>query len=73
MADPSKAEAALAEFPDDLKEDMTAILDAYGDLDHNALLKIVYDKYPAYSKKSRLHKKNKAAPRKVSPERRAKK
>lgn len=73
LADPSKAEAALAEFPDDLKEDMTAILDAYGDLDHNALLKIVYDKYPAYSKKSRLHKKNKAAPRKVSPERRAKK
>jgi type I restriction enzyme S subunit len=59
LVDPSKAEAALADFPDDLKEDVTAILDAYGDLDHNALLKTVYEKYPAYAKKSRVHKKKK--------------
>jgi type I restriction enzyme S subunit len=38
---------------------VTAILDAYGDLDHNALLKTVYEKYPAYAKKSRVHKKKK--------------
>jgi len=73
LADPSKAEAALADFPDDFKEDVTAILDAYGDLDHNALLKTVYEKYPAYAKKSRVHKKEKATPKKGSPGRRAKK
>ena len=56
LADPSKAEAALADLPHDLKEDVTAILNAYGNLDHNALLKAVYEKYPAYAKNSRLKK-----------------
>jgi len=56
LADPAKAEAALSELPDDLKEDVASILDAYGDLDHNALLKTVYEKYPAYAKKSRVRK-----------------
>lgn len=59
LLDPSQAEAALAEFPDDLKEDVAAILDAYGNLDHNALLKTVYEKYPAYAQKSRVHQKEK--------------
>jgi len=54
LADPARTDAALAELPDDLKEDVAAILDAYGDLDHNALLKTVYEKYPAYAKKSRV-------------------
>jgi len=57
LADPAKAEAALSELPDDLKEDVASILDAYGDLDHNALLKTVYEKYPAYAKKSRVRRK----------------
>lgn len=54
LADFARAEAALEEFSDDLKEDVAAIIDAYGDLDHNALLKTVYYKYPAYAKKSRV-------------------
>lgn len=41
-------------YPDVLKEEVASILDAYGDLDHKALLKTVYDKYPAYAKKSRV-------------------
>jgi type I restriction enzyme S subunit len=48
------AERSLADLPDDLKEDVAAIIDTYGDFDHNALLKTVYEKYPAYAKKSRL-------------------
>jgi type I restriction enzyme S subunit len=54
LADPTRTEAALAELPDDLKEDVITILDTYGDLDHNALLKTVYEKYPAYAKNSRI-------------------
>jgi len=57
LADLDRTDAALAELPDDLKEDVAAILDAYGDLDHNALLKIVYEKYPVYAKKSRVRRK----------------
>jgi len=33
-----------------------AVLDAYGDLDHNTILETVYEKYPAYARKSRLRK-----------------
>ncbi len=73
LSDPSQSEAALAELPDDLKEDVVAVIDAYGDLDHNALLKTVYEKYPAYAKKSRVHKKEKRAAKKDSSGRRAKK
>jgi len=73
LADPARTDAVLADLPDDLKEDVAAIIDAYGDFDHNALLKTVYEKYPAYAKKSRVHKRGKSTPKKGSPGRRAKK
>lgn len=57
MADPQCIEATLGEIPDDLHEDIGSILDEYGELDHNRLLKTVYKKYPAYAKNSRLRKK----------------
>lgn len=56
--DLAKTEAALADLPGDLKEAVAAILDNYGNLDHNALLNTVYNKYPAYAKKSRLRKRS---------------
>ena len=58
LADPERAEQALAELPDDLKEDAAAIIENYGSLDHNALLRTVYENYPAYAKKSRLRAKS---------------
>lgn len=61
LADSAKADDALAVLPDDLKEDISAILNTYGDLDHNALLKTVYEKYPVYAKKSRIRKARKAS------------
>jgi uncharacterized protein YwgA len=48
----------VAQLPDDLREDIHAVLDAYGQLDHKNLLKCVYDKYPAYAVKSKLRKKH---------------
>lgn len=58
VTDPARAGEALAALPDDLKEDVAAIIETYGELDHNALLKTVYERYPAYARKSRLkHKK----------------
>lgn len=54
LVDPAKAEEALAALPDDLKEDAATIVETYGDLDHKALLETVYEKYPAYARKSRL-------------------
>ena len=56
LSDPDRAEAILTELPDDLKEDIGVVLDAYGDLEHNTLLKTVYEKYPAYAKKSRVRR-----------------
>jgi uncharacterized protein YwgA len=47
-------EAELAELPDDLQTDIEAIIDSYGDLDLMELLATVYEKYPAYAKKSKL-------------------
>lgn len=61
LADSAKADDALAVLPDDLKEDISVILNTYGDLDHNALLKTVYEKYPVYAKKSRIRKARKAS------------
>jgi type I restriction enzyme S subunit len=65
ITDPEKVVNALADIPEDrkedvasIREDIASILDLYGDLDHNALLKAVYEKYPAYAKKSRLKKRN---------------
>lgn len=54
LADLSKAEKLVASLPEDLKQDATAIIDAYGGLTHNALLETVYEKYPAYARKSRF-------------------
>jgi len=56
LSDPDRAQEILTELPDDLKEDIGAVLDAYGDLDHNTLIKTVYEKYPAYAKKSRVRR-----------------
>ncbi len=53
LADAGRAEQALQELPEDLRQDVATIAAAYGDLDHEALLNVVYDKYPAYTKKSR--------------------
>lgn len=50
---PDKAEQALLELPEDLRQDVAAIVETYGNLDHEGLLKIVYERYPAYAKKSR--------------------
>jgi type I restriction enzyme S subunit len=72
LADAAHADAALADLPDVLKEDVATILDAYGDLAHSALLKTVYDKYPAYAKKSRVRKSGKSTSMKGSSGGRAK-
>ncbi|WNC33053.1 MULTISPECIES: restriction endonuclease subunit S [unclassified Thermosynechococcus] len=56
LADPAKAEQMLAELPDDFKEDIAAVIETYGDLEHNALLETIYAKYPAYAQKSRLRR-----------------
>lgn len=50
---PDKAEQALLELPEDLRQDVAAIVETYGNLDHEGLLKVVYERYPAYAKKSR--------------------
>jgi len=54
LTDQVMTEALLAELPEDLKEDAATVISTYGDLDHNSLLEVVYEKYPAYAKKSRL-------------------
>ncbi|MER3466982.1 MAG: hypothetical protein C4340_07900, partial [Armatimonadota bacterium] len=56
LADPAGADELLADLPEDLKEDAATILETYGHLDHYSLLKTVYEKYPAYAKKSRLRR-----------------
>jgi type I restriction enzyme S subunit len=52
LADPERVEKALADLPDDLKEDVAAIIDQYSSLGHEELLRTVYEKYPSYAKKS---------------------
>ncbi len=49
-----------AETLEALCADAATILDSYGNLDHNSLLKTVYEKYPAYAKNSRLRKDRKS-------------
>lgn len=56
VAAPARVQQALGGLPEDLCADIAAILDQYGELEHNRLLKTVYAKYPAYAKKSRLLK-----------------
>lgn len=48
-----KAEQALHELPEDLQQDVSAVIEAYGSLDHETLLNVVYERYPGYAKKSR--------------------
>ncbi len=60
LADPARIDGELARLPDDLKQDVAAIIESYGDLDHNDLLKTVYEKYPAYARKSRLKHKRRS-------------
>jgi type I restriction enzyme S subunit len=59
LDDVDNAERHLVNFPDDLKKDIVAIINAYGNLDHNTLLKTVYEKYPTYAKKSKVRRKTK--------------
>lgn len=54
LADPARIDEELGALPDDLKQDVATIIETYGELDHNALLKTVYEKYPAYARRSRL-------------------
>lgn len=56
LADRAKVEQALAELPEDIKEDVGTIIATYGELDHSGLLETVYEKYPTYAKKSRLRR-----------------
>jgi len=56
LLDLSKAGESLVALPDDLKEDAATIIESYGGLDDNALLRTVYERYPAYAKRSRLRK-----------------
>jgi type I restriction enzyme S subunit len=61
LADRTRADTVLDDLPDVLKKDVASIIDAYGDLGHKALLKIVYEKYPAYAKKTRITKGHKTS------------
>ncbi|CDM66720.1 hypothetical protein [Pyrinomonas methylaliphatogenes] len=49
----NEAEAELL-IEKHLRERGWSIIETYGDLDYNALLKAVYEKYPAYARRSRL-------------------
>ncbi len=51
-----------AETLETLRADAATILDTYGNLDHNTLLKTVCEKYPAYAKNSRVRKGRKSTP-----------
>lgn len=55
LGDPARIDEELAALPDDLKQAVVTIIETYGELDHNALLKTVYEKYPAYARRSRLN------------------
>lgn len=59
IADPKAVDRVLQDLPGELREDISAVLDAYGRLDHLALLDAVYQKYPAFAKKSKLRRQTK--------------
>ena len=61
LADAAKIEERLAVLPDDIKQDVAVIIETYGDLDHATLLSTVYEKYPAYARKSQLKRKGRRA------------
>jgi type I restriction enzyme S subunit len=56
LVDSGKAERAIADLPEDLKQDAAVVIEQYGSLAHEELLRIVYEKYPAYARKSRRPK-----------------
>lgn len=56
LVDTDKADEMLVNMPEDVKADVSSIVETYGALDHGSLLKIVYKKYPAYAKKSKVRK-----------------
>lgn len=56
VTDHAKVDTALLDLSDEEKEDVAAVLATYGDLDHPALIRIVYEKYPAYAGKSQVGK-----------------
>jgi DNA-directed RNA polymerase specialized sigma24 family protein len=47
---------AIAELPEDLRAAVLGVLNQYGDLSYNQLLATVYEKFPAYARKSRLRR-----------------
>lgn len=60
---PSKeaiAQRVIAELPEDLRADISGVLDQYGQLSHNQLLATVYEKFPAYAMKSRFRRRRSA-------------
>jgi type I restriction enzyme S subunit len=61
LTDPDRAEEVIAALPNDLKESAATIINTYGELDHNRLLRTVYEKYPAYARKSRLKRVRRSA------------
>ncbi|NLX99285.1 MAG: DUF4065 domain-containing protein [Rhodopirellula sp.] len=66
LADPAKAKELTDQLPEELREDVQAIIDEYGALKHNELLDRVYEEFPAYAKKSRRKKVAKKASKKAS-------
>lgn len=52
LADATRADAALADLADEQRDDLAAIIERYGELDHKALIKTVYQRYPAFAAKS---------------------
>ncbi|MEW6192037.1 MAG: restriction endonuclease subunit S [Bacillota bacterium] len=61
LADPVRIDEAIAALPDEIKQDVATIIETYGDLDHNALLNAVYEKYPTYARKSRQKQKGRTS------------
>lgn len=55
-----KADALIANLPTDVKDDVATVIETYGSLNHNNLLKTVYKKYPAYARKSKIKRRNDA-------------
>jgi type I restriction enzyme, S subunit len=56
---PSKeatVQEVIAKLPESFRADVTRVLEQYGSLSHNQLLATVYEKYPAYARKSSLRR-----------------
>jgi len=56
IADDKAVEQALEDFLEDLRNDITVALDAYGDPGYKEFLTTEYEKYPAFAGKSRLRR-----------------